>query len=153
MKICKNNLIRNLGHDNQFVLNREFQKAGCRIKMEIAWQIFEDVNQMNDTFQHIDLSCLDTNDAIIIAKQKITDLAYNTAEIYREDASFEHKILNIKCADDHLVIIEDQYGRQPLKNCVLEMIMNEMNVDSYYINTRRTILAKVDPNTIQNNNI
>jgi hypothetical protein len=37
--------------------------------------IFEEVNLFNDTFQHIDLSCLDTNDCIPIAKQKIYDMA------------------------------------------------------------------------------
>lgn len=43
-------------------------------------------------------------------------------------------------------------GRQPLRNCVLEMIKNELLVDHYYINPRRTILVKVDADSVKQNN-
>lgn len=76
MKICKANLIRNLGDHNPALLNREFMAAGDQIKQEVAWQIFEEVNQFNDTSRFIDLSCLESKDAMMIAKQKIIDLAF-----------------------------------------------------------------------------
>ena len=53
-------------------------------------------------------------------------------------------MVNIKCAEDHLILMEDTYGRTPLKNCVLEMIRNELKLDNYYIPTHRVILVKVD---------
>ena len=56
--------------------------------------------------------------------------------------------MNIKCAEDHLVLIEDEYGRAPLKNCILEMLNNELQVDCHYISTRNTILVHVDNNTL-----
>ena len=40
--------------------------------------------------------------------------------------------------------MEDEYGRTPLKNCVLEMIQKELHLDHHYIPTLRTILVKVD---------
>lgn len=56
--------------------------------------------------------------------------------------------MNIKCAEDHLIIIEDQYGRQPLKNCIVEMITNDLKLDNYYIDTMRTVLVRIDEKTI-----
>ena len=64
MKRAKANLIKNLGEDNQALLNREFDMAANRIKFDVAWQIFDEVNETNDTLRHIDLSCLDHVDAI-----------------------------------------------------------------------------------------
>lgn len=94
-----------------------------RIKFDVAWQIFDDVNANNDTQQHIELSCLDYEDAIIIAKQKIYELAkFASIKSYQTTSSPTPFVLNIKCAEDHLILIEDEYGRTPLKNCILEMI-------------------------------
>lgn len=45
---------------------------------DIAWEIFDDVNQYHDTDKHINLCCLSIDEAIPIAKQKIFDIA----EIY-----------------------------------------------------------------------
>ena len=39
-----------------------------RVKFDVAWQIFDEVNYYNDTYQHIELSCLDHTDAIAITK-------------------------------------------------------------------------------------
>ena len=46
-----------------------------KIKFDVAWQIFDEVNEDNDTLKFCDLSCLDFEDAVIIAKQKIYELA------------------------------------------------------------------------------
>lgn len=123
MKQCKSNLIATYGEDaNYTFLSSEFEKQSKLIKMDVAWQIFDEVNYKNDTYQHIDLSCLDVDDAIKIAKFKIIDLAIRANEHYLETDEQIDWILNIKCAEDHLVIIEDLWGRQPLKNSIQEMI-------------------------------
>ena len=57
-----------------------------KIKFDVAWQIFDDVNYQNDTHQHIDLSCLDHPDALAITKQKIFDLAIVAAKRSRSIA-------------------------------------------------------------------
>jgi hypothetical protein len=56
--------------------------------------------------------------------------------------------MNVKCAEDHLITIEDEYGRAPLKNCILEMIREEMGIDHHYISATRTILVHIDLDTI-----
>ena len=40
-----------------------------RIEWDVAWRIFDHVNENNDTKKHIDLNCLDINEAISITKQ------------------------------------------------------------------------------------
>ena len=56
--------------------------------------------------------------------------------------------MNIKCAEDHLIPVEDQFGRAPLKNCIVQMIKNELGIDHFYISATRTILVRIDSNTI-----
>ena len=46
-----------------------------RIKYDVAWRIFDEVNQFNDTLKHIDLTCLEYDDATMIAKKKVIELA------------------------------------------------------------------------------
>jgi len=41
----------------------EHQEIIMQIDYDIAWQIFDEVNSMNDTLQIIDLSCLKISDA------------------------------------------------------------------------------------------
>ena len=68
-----------------------------------------------DSLKHIDLSCLDHYDAIAIAKQKIFELArYVSRDFYATGSLNRHFVLNIKCAEDHIMQIEDEYGRAPL---------------------------------------
>ena len=77
--------------------------------------------------KHIDLSCLDFYDAIAITKEAIYDLAKFIA--VRNPAfhtSYNNYILNIKCADDHMIMMENEYGTDVLKNGILEMIKNEL---------------------------
>lgn len=121
-----------------------------RIKFDVAWQIFDEVNAHNDTQKHIDLSCLDYEDAIIIAKQKVYELSkFASIQSYQTTGSPTPYILNVKCAEDHLILIEDEYGRTPLKNCILEMIQKELGFDHFYIPMQKTILVKVDHKSIQ----
>ena len=46
-----------------------------QINYDIAWQIFDEVNQSNDPDKYIDLNCLELSDAKAITKQKIYDVA------------------------------------------------------------------------------
>ena len=46
-----------------------------QINYDIAWQIFDEINQSYDTDKLIDLNCLDLMDAKAITKQKIYDVA------------------------------------------------------------------------------
>ena len=39
-----------------------------KIKFDVAWQIFDEINQEYDSLKHIDLCCLDYVDAIAITK-------------------------------------------------------------------------------------
>jgi len=40
-----------------------------RIEWDVAWRIFDHVNENNDTTRHIDLNCLDIFEAESITKQ------------------------------------------------------------------------------------
>ena len=46
-----------------------------RIQWDIAWQIFAEVNENNDTDKVIDLNCLDVSEAKGVARQCILDHA------------------------------------------------------------------------------
>ena len=63
---------------------------------------------------------------------------------YKSETKQVYWIINIKCSEDHLIIIEDEFGRAPLKNCILEMVKNELKLDHHYISTLKTILVRVD---------
>ena len=106
------------------------------------------MNHDHNTYKHIDLTCLDHADAVMIARKKILDLARHACvqadNIYN---ATKHWVINIKCAEDHLVHIEDEYGRAPLKNVVLELVTEEFALDHKYISTRNTILVRIDKDT------
>ena len=111
----------------------------------MAWQIFQEVNHDNDLTKHLDLSCLDYEDALVITKQQMYELAKYAARQSSYEASHPQAyVVNVKCAEDHLILMEDPYGRTPLKNCVLEMIKNDLKLENYYIPTHRIILVKID---------
>ena len=61
---------------------------------------------------------------------------------------YQEYVLNIKCAEDHLITMEDEYGRSPLKNCIYEMIKNELGINHYYIGATKTVLVHIDHKTI-----
>ena len=130
---------------NQYRYQLELMRQ--RIKFDVAWQIFDEVNEGNDTLKHCDLSCLDFEDAVIIAKQKIYELAKHAS--LQSHLTTEPFVINIRCAEDHLILMEDEYGRTPLKNCVLEMVQKELCFDHHYIPTLRTILVKVDHQSLK----
>lgn len=96
-----------------------------KVKFDVAWKIFDDINERNETFKHIDLSCLDFDDALAITKQKIYDLAKFVAIRNPKTSATQlnnNYVLNIKCAEDHMLIVENEFGTGVLKNGILEMI-------------------------------
>ena len=71
------------------------------------------------------MSCLDFTDAIAITKQKIYDLAKfvairNPKNAY--SANNNNYILNIKCAEDHIVQVENEFGATVFRNGILDML-------------------------------
>ena len=53
--------------------------------------------------------------------------------------------MNIRCAEDHLVVMQDETGRAPLKNCIKEMVSNELFLDHHYIPALNTLMVKIGP--------
>ena len=123
-----------------------------KIKFDVAWKIYDEINERNETYKHIDLSCLDFNDALAITKQKIYDLAKFVAvknPMTAPNQMSHNYVLNIKCAEDHMLEeIDSGFGTRVLKNGILDMIQNELGLDQHYIPATRTILVRVDVNTI-----
>mmetsp|Transcript_19231 Transcript_19231/g.29484 ORF Transcript_19231/g.29484 Transcript_19231/m.29484 type:complete len:90 (+) Transcript_19231:696-965(+) len=60
----------------------------------------------------------------------------------------QHYVINIKYDDDHLVDVEDQHGRALIKNTILTMIQTELGLDHFYIPAQRTILVRIEKNTV-----
>jgi hypothetical protein len=46
----------------------EFQDMKMKIEWDVAWRIFDHVNEDNETTRHIDLHCLDVFEAESITK-------------------------------------------------------------------------------------
>ena len=53
----------------------QLKEMRIRIEWDIAWQIFDKVNEKNDILKNIDLNCLDVNEAIYIMKEQIRETA------------------------------------------------------------------------------
>ena len=59
-----------------------------RIEWDVAWRIFDHVNENNDSKKHIDLNCLDINEAISITKQQIYDVAQKLKPLTKKKSLF-----------------------------------------------------------------
>lgn len=53
----------------------QYEESKQEIYWDVAWQIFDEVNDSKDCDRYIDLNCLGVDDAIAICKQKIFDVA------------------------------------------------------------------------------
>lgn len=69
----------------------QYNEARQEIHWDIAWQIFDEVNEYNDLEKYIDLNCLEIDDAIAISKQKI----YDIAEVANQKYQGQDLVLNI----------------------------------------------------------
>lgn len=57
------------------ISQKQYQEMKIRIEWDVAWRVFDHVNENNDTNKHIDLNCLDINEAQNITKQCIIEVA------------------------------------------------------------------------------
>jgi len=59
--------------------------------------------------------------------------------------------MNILCSEDMMVKMIDNYSRKPVvKNAIHHMIANELGLENHYLSAARTILVKVDAETMNN---
>lgn len=60
-------------------------------------------------------------------------------------------VLCVVCSEDHFIQVKnDRTGSAPLKNAILECVRNELEMDHYYIAQTRTILIRVNYDTLDN---
>ena len=71
-------------NNEEQITYEQYQEMKQQINYDIAWQIFDEVNQSNDPDYYIDLNCLDLPDAKAITKQKIYDVALLARERRQE---------------------------------------------------------------------
>lgn len=132
--------------------DEQYEGMMLQINFDIAWNIFDEVNENNDTCMLIDLSCLELIDAQAVTKQKIFELAQELAECMQSHCDQEEdKVLCVVCSEDHFYKKTDSStSSAPLKNAILETIREELKMDHYYISQTRTILVRVNGDTINN---
>lgn len=128
-----------------------FQEAKQELHWDIAWQIFDEVNEVNETEKQIDLACLECHDAIAICKQKIYDVAQLASQEQAKTRQLDDYVLKIKCCETHLERVRDSVtGKSPLRNVVLDMVKDELMLDHYYIAQKKTILVRINAETLEN---
>ena len=115
--------------------DEQYEGMMLQINFDIAWNIFDEVNENNDTCMLIDLSCLELIDAQAVTKQKIYELAQEMAECQANHCDSEDdKVLCVVCSEDHFYKKTDSATSSgPLKNAILETIREELKMDHYYI--------------------
>ena len=136
----------------------QYQEMKIRIEWDVAWRIFDHVNESNDSSKHIDLNCLDVNEAMSIVKQQIYEIAQNlkpsnsgafcggcNGGYVLSGEGTDYQVLSVQCAEDHMVI-----DGKNKTNGILKMVSNELRLDHYYLPSALTILVKIDKNTINN---
>lgn len=64
-----------LTHQAVYLHPQDYEEQKEEIRWDIAWQIFDQVNEGLETNFEIDLHCLDLEEAAAVAKQKIYDIA------------------------------------------------------------------------------
>lgn len=122
----------------------EYEEKQQEIHWDVAWQIFDEINEHNDVERFIDLSALTLDDCLAITKQKIYDLAQIAEKEFNKDQTRpQDLVLVVKCDEGHLVDIGGL-----LKNGVLEMTKNELNLDCHYIPDELTLFARITEDTI-----
>lgn len=112
----------------ELISEAQYEEIMLQINYDIAWQIFDDVNVMNDTAVLVDLNCLDTMDAQAVTKQKIYDLSQLIlleCQVHNINGLNDH-VLCVVCTDEHFYRQINDNQTAPLKNGILEMIRNEL---------------------------
>lgn len=66
-----------------------------------------------------------------------------------EKRSQDERVLVIVCSEDHLQpIFSKTTASSPIKNVILEMVRNELQVDHYYVQQHLSILVRVNWDTL-----
>lgn len=134
------------------LLQEKYEETIMQINYDIAWQIFDEVNESNNTFEIIDLNCLDLLDAQAITKQKLYELSLAMRE--KENESFikvPDKILCIVCSNEHFYQKTGKGGEhETLQNAMVEIIDKELQLDFHYLSDAKTILVRINSQTIEN---
>ena len=86
------------GDQNRAMTTDEFQEAKQEAHWDIAWQIFDEINEKNDTDKQIDFHCLSIGDSHAICKQKI----YDVALLASKDIKKRDFILSIMTNETHI---------------------------------------------------
>lgn len=119
----------------------QYQEARQEIHWDIAWQVFDEVNEYNDVSKFIDLNCIEVDEAIAICKQKL----YDVAEQIQKQYTGQDHVLNILCSELQMESVVDQYdGRTKIQNQILDMVQNELNLDFNYQANTNNILVRID---------
>ena len=119
---------------------QQYQEARQEIHWDIAWQVFDEVNEYNDVEKFIDLNCIEVEEAIAICKQKLFDVAQQVRKQYQG----QDQVLNILCSELHMENVIDEYdGMQKIQNQILDMVQNELKLDFNYQSSSKNILVRV----------
>lgn len=109
--------------------SEEYLAKRDEIRWDIAWQIFDEVNEDVDSDQEIDLHGLDVEEAQAITKQKICDIAQMASDEHQKGLQNnvnhlkapkkKNYVLAILCGEEHFT-----EEAQPYQPSTPEMIMN-----------------------------
>jgi hypothetical protein len=115
----------------------EIQEMKMRIEWDVAWRLFDHVNEANDTSRHVDLHCLDVFEAESISKQCIYESARKVQNSGNKGLfsmnlfctsdprpSYIESVLSIKCSNEHVINGE---------NRVITMLKNDFDYLDYYL--------------------
>ena len=80
----RDNAYMDLNQQSMDIDQEEFEERKEEIRWDIAWQMFDEVNQGLETNYEIDLHCLDLEEAAAVTKQKIYDIAQEIDEQHRD---------------------------------------------------------------------
>mmetsp|Transcript_12197 Transcript_12197/g.20561 ORF Transcript_12197/g.20561 Transcript_12197/m.20561 type:complete len:172 (+) Transcript_12197:184-699(+) len=114
----------------------EYQQKKQELHWDVAWQIFDEVNERNEVDRYIDLSCLELDEAVAITKQKIYDLAQISQQDFLDLGGSRpiNHILIVQCSKEQLVEADDEYSSsvmEGLRNGIIDMISEELNMDHH----------------------
>ena len=121
------------------------------INYDVAWQIFDEINEDIDNDRVIDLSCQDKLDAQGITKQKVYDVAMMAKKGDRKalahNASMDDErkvyVLIIQTTDDHL----DTRKAGAPTNVIETVVRKELGLDCHYLAQYRILLVLIDEST------
>ena len=115
-----------------------------RIQWDIAWQIFAEVNENNDTDKVIDLNCLDVSEAKGVARQCILDHAKQLMQRQKTASKpIPYHLFTIQCAPDHTVQMINSGQLMESKNQIVKMIDELFGLEYFYVEDKEVVIVKI----------